>query len=86
MFKGMLPAIFAGLGLAGLIAMWPKISKAFEGIGDAISNINEFLDDMAAFFKPLTDILDGADPSTLAAAAGAGAGTKRVTGSRHLQD
>jgi len=74
MFKGFLPTILAGLGLAGLIAMWPKISSAFESIGDAISNINEFLDDMAAFFKPLTDILGGADPTTLAAAAGAAKG------------
>ena len=77
MFKGFLPLLIGGLGLAGLVTFWPKLSSAFEGISDAISNINEFLDDMAAFFKPLTDILGGADPSTLAAAAGAAKGTQR---------
>ena len=80
MFKGFLPTIIAGLGLAGLIALWPKISSAFEGIGDAISNINEFLADMSAFFKPLTDFLGGTDPSTLAAGAGALKGTSKSAG------
>ena len=77
MFKGFLPTLIAGLGLAGLMALWPKISKAFEGISDAIANINEFLTDMAAFFKPLTDFLGGVDPSTLGAAAGAVKGAQR---------
>ena len=77
MFKGFLPTLIAGLGLAGLISLWPKISKAFEGISDAIANINEFLTDMAAFFKPLTDFLGGVDPSTLGAAAGAVKGAQR---------
>ena len=51
MFKGLLPAIIAGLGLAGLIALWPKIEKAFTAIGNVVENINEFLKDMDAFFK-----------------------------------
>ena len=79
MLMGMLPAIIAGLGLAGLVALWPQISKAFVGISDAVANINEFLDDMAAFFKPMADWLNSVDPAKLAASAGALRATKTLT-------
>jgi hypothetical protein len=51
MIKGLVPAIIAGLGIAGLIKLWPKIATTFESISDAIANINEFLADMEAFFS-----------------------------------
>ena len=79
MVKGLMTAIIAGLGLAGLVKMWPMISKAFVGIADAVANINEFLDDMAAFFKPMADWLSGVDPAKIAATAGALRATKTLT-------
>ena len=75
-FKKFLPLLLAGLGLAGLVALWPKLEGIIGKIGEAIDNINEFIDDMAAFFGGLGDWLGGLPPSTAAAIGGAVRGTK----------
>ena len=75
-FKKFLPMLIAGLGLGGLIALWPKLSSAFEGIAEVVANINEFIDDMAEFFGPIHDWFKKLDPTVAAALGGTLKGIK----------